>query len=55
MARHWLLSKHLLKKKKKKKYTSNNTKLNQSEAGIKIIKRNINNLRYADETTNGRK
>ena len=52
MARCWLLSKHLLKKNE---YTSNNAKLNQSEAGIKIIKRNINNLRYADETTNGRK
>ena len=53
MVRHWLLSKHLLKKKNE--YTSNNTKLNESEARIKIIKRNINNLRYADETTNGRK
>ena len=28
-----------------------NTVLSESQAGIKITKRNINNLRYADETT----
>ena len=28
-----------------------NTGLDEAEAGIKIARRNINNLRYADETT----
>ena len=28
-----------------------NAKLNNSQAGIKIAGRNINNLRYADDTT----
>ena len=28
-----------------------NAELNESQAGIKIARRNINNLRYADETT----
>ena len=28
-----------------------NAKLNKSQAGIKIAGRNINNLRYADDTT----
>ena len=28
-----------------------NTGLNEAQAGIKIAKRNINNLRYADDTT----
>ena len=28
-----------------------NAKLDQSQAGIKIARRNINNLRYADDTT----
>ena len=28
-----------------------NTRLDESQAGIKIAKRNINNLRYADDTT----
>ena len=28
-----------------------NAKLDESQAGIKIAKRNINNLRYADGTT----
>ena len=27
------------------------TKLNEAQAGIKISRRNINNLRYADDTT----
>ena len=27
-----------------------NTRMNESQAGIKIAKRNINNLRYADDT-----
>ena len=29
----------------------NNSKLNESQAGIKISRRNINNLRYAVDTT----
>ena len=28
-----------------------NTRLDEAEAGIKIAGRNINNLRYADDTT----
>ena len=28
-----------------------NTGLEETQAGIKIVKRNINNLRYADDTT----
>ena len=28
-----------------------NTRLNESQAGIKTARRNINNLRYADDTT----
>ena len=28
-----------------------NAELNESQAGIKIARRNINNLRYADDTT----
>ena len=28
-----------------------NARLEEAEAGIKIAKRNINNLRYADDTT----
>ena len=28
-----------------------NTGLNEAQAGIKISRRNINNLRYADDTT----
>ena len=28
-----------------------NTRLDEAQAGIKITKRNINNLRYADDTT----
>ena len=28
-----------------------NARLNESQAGIKISRRNIKNLRYADETT----
>ena len=28
-----------------------NPRLNEAQAGIKIAKRNINNLRYADGTT----
>ena len=29
--------------------------LDKSQAGIKIARRNVNNLRYADATLNGRK
>ena len=28
-----------------------NAGLDEAQAGIKIVKRNINNLRYADDTT----
>ena len=28
-----------------------NAELDEAQAGIKIVKRNINNLRYADDTT----
>ena len=37
-------------------YIMRNAGLDNSQAGIKIIGRNINNLRYADDTnSNGRK
>ena len=32
-------------------YIMQNTRLNEAKAGIKIAGRNINNLRYADDTT----
>ena len=32
-------------------YIMQNTMLNEAQAGIKIAGRNINNLRYADDTT----
>ena len=32
-------------------YTLRNARLEETQAGIKIAERNINNLRYADETT----
>ena len=32
-------------------YIMRNTGLEEAQAGIKIIGRNINNLRYADDTT----
>ena len=32
-------------------YTMRNTGLEEAQAGIKISRRNINNLRYADDTT----
>ena len=32
-----------------------NARLDELQAGIKIAGRNINNLRYADDTTHGRK
>ena len=32
-------------------YIMRNTGLDESQAGIKIAKRNINNLRYTDDTT----
>ena len=28
-----------------------NSEVDESQAGIKIVRRNINNLRYADDTT----
>ena len=33
------------------KYIKRNAGLNEAQAGIKIARRNINNLRYADDTT----
>ena len=41
----------LKKKKKKILFLSNSKYLNKVQAGIKIAGRNINNLRYADDTT----
>ena len=32
-------------------YIMRNTGLDEAQAGIKISRRNINNLRYADDTT----
>ena len=32
-------------------YIMRNTRLDEAQAGIKIAGRNINNLRYADDTT----
>ena len=32
-------------------YIMGNARLDEAEAGIKIARRNINNLRYADDTT----
>ena len=32
-------------------YLMQNAKLDESQAGIKIARRNVNNLRYADDTT----
>ena len=32
-------------------YILRNTRLDEAQAGIKISRRNINNLRYADDTT----
>ena len=32
-------------------YIIRNARLEEAQAGIKIARRNINNLRYADETT----
>ena len=36
-------------------YIMQNAVLDEAQAGIKIAGRNINNLRYADDTTYGRK
>ena len=33
------------------KYTMQNARLDEAQAGIKIARRNIKNLRYADDTT----
>ena len=32
-------------------YIKRNTRLDKAQAGIKIARRNINNLKYADDTT----
>ena len=32
-------------------YITRNAGLDEAQAGIKIVRRNINNLRYADDTT----
>ena len=34
-----------------REYIMRNTRLDESQAGIKITRRNINNLKYADDTT----
>ena len=34
-----------------KEYIMRNTRLEETQAGIKIAGRNINNLKYADDTT----
>ena len=36
-------------------YIMRNAGLNEAQAGIKIARKNINNLRYADDTTHCRK
>ena len=36
---------------KQSKYIMQNARLDEAQAGIKIAGRNINNLRYADDTT----
>ena len=33
------------------KYNMQNARLDVSEAGIKIVRRNVSNVRYADDTT----
>ena len=33
------------------KYIMRNTGLEEAQAGLKIVRRNISNLRYADDTT----
>ena len=35
-------------------YIMRNAKLDEAQTGIKIDRRSINNLRYADDTTHGR-
>ena len=37
------------------KYIMRNVRPDEAQAGIKIARRNINNLRYADDTTHSRK
>ena len=32
-------------------YITRNARLDESQAGIKIVRRNINNIKYADDTT----
>ena len=32
-------------------YITRNARLDEAQAGIKIVRRNVNNLRYADNTT----
>ena len=32
-------------------YIMQNARLDEAQAGIKIVRRNINNLRYTDDTT----
>ena len=36
-------------------YIMRNAKLDEAHTGIKIVRRSINNLRYADDITHGRK
>ena len=42
---------YLLKKVNLTEYIMRNAGLEEAQAGIKIARRNINNLRYADDTT----
>ena len=42
---------HMLKGDLYAEYIMRNTGLDEAQAGIKIARRNINNLRYADDTT----
>ena len=41
---HWLFNLHA-------EYILQNVRMDEAQVGIKISRRNINNLRYADDTT----
>ena len=42
---------HLRDSSSMQEYTMWNARLDEAQTGIKIVGRNINNLRYADDTT----
>ena len=46
-----MLNKQYLTYMLNKQYIMRNAELEEAQAGIKIAGRNINNLRYADDTT----